>query len=233
MKKIFGLFLLCVSFSWAGISFASGDTHPLADVDIPQDEASIKRGLMVYYDSCRMCHSMKYIQYRGLADIGLSDTEISNLRGDKPLSDRFSSTTTDETANDLFGMVPPDLSLMAKARKQGPRYIYTLLTSYYEKSEGVYENKHFPGIKMPDVFAYSVALNAEEKSVIENKVKDITSFLLWASDPRAKERKSLGVYVIGYLVILSAMFYFLMKRVWARLDDEDESAVGCRSTDSV
>jgi len=213
------IFLACVLLSVGSVAFASSDEHPLANVEIPKDEASLKRGAMIYYNTCRMCHSMKYVSYQNLAEIGFSDKEINGLRGDRLKSEKLASTTSDEINNELFGLVPPDLTLMAKARENGAKYIYTLLTSYYEKSEGVYDNKFFPNVKMPDIFAYSVALDAEEKSKIENKVKDVSAFLLWASDPRAEERKSLGVYVIGYLIVLSLMLYFVMKRVWSRLGD--------------
>lgn len=219
MKTILKVFLLGALISPMGFAAASSNAHPLADVEIAQDEASLKRGVMIYYNTCRLCHSMKYVSYKNLSEVGFSDKEINDLRGELPKSDKLKSTTIDETLNNLFGMVPPDLTLMAKARKQGPQYIYTLLTSYHETSENVYENKFFPGVKMPDVFAYSVALTPEDKLRIENKAKDVSAFLLWASDPRAQERKSLGVYVIGYLIILSIMLYFLMKRVWSRLDD--------------
>ncbi len=219
MKKIVKIFFLGILFLPMSFSVASENTHPLADVDILDDEGSVKRGAMIYYNSCRLCHSMKYISYQNFSEIGFSDQEINDLRGDKMKSEKMTSTTSDEARNELFGMLPPDLTLMAKARKKGPRYIYTLMTSYHEVSENVYENKFFPGIKMPDVFAYSLAVTPEEKTIIENKAKDVASFLTWAADPRAKERKSLGVYVIGYLIILSIMFYFLMKRVWSRLDN--------------
>ncbi len=220
MKTILKIFLLGALLLSMTYVFASESSYPLADVDIAEDEASLKRGAMIYYNTCRLCHNLKYVTYKNLTEIGFSDKEINDLRGDILATEKLSSTSTKKALNELYGMVPPDLTLMAKARKQGPRYIYTLLTSYHETAENVYDNKLFPGIKMPDIFAYSVALTAEEKTTIENKAKDITSFLVWAADPRAQERKSLGIYVIGYLIILSTMFYFLMKRVWSRLDKE-------------
>ena len=220
MKKILKNIPLVILFSWTGIVFASSGGHPLTDVEITQDQEALKRGAMIYYDTCRLCHNMKYISYQNMTEIGFSDKEVDEWRGDRLKSDKFTATTSDEINNELFGMIPPDLSLMAKARKHGPQHIYTLMTSYYEKSENVYDNKFIPNTKMPDIFGYSVATSTEEKAIIENKVKDVTAFLLWASDPRAEERKSLGVYVIAYLILLSTMFYFLMKRVWSRLDKE-------------
>jgi len=214
MKTLFVAFFFILS----GVVNAATGEYPLADVDIGQDEESLKRGAMIYYNLCRMCHNMKYIRYQHLAEIGFDEKEINDLRGDKLASTKFMSTASDENITELYGMVPPDLSVMAKARKKGPQYIYTLLTSYYEKSENIYDNRFFPNIKMPDIFGYSVTMNDAEKLAIENQAKDVTAYLLWASDPRAQERKTLGVYVIGYLFVLSLMFYFVMKRVWSRLD---------------
>lgn len=220
MTKI--LITLCALFSLSVFNnvFAGASDYPLLDIKISQDEAALKRGAMIYYDNCRMCHSMKYIRYQNLAEIGFSDSEINALRGDRLETDTLTSTSSDDNVTHLYGLIPPDLSLMAKARKQGAKYIYTLMTSYYEESENVYDNKLYSGIRMPDVFAYSVALTPVEKESIENKALDVTEFLVWASDPRAQERKSLGKYVISYFILLSVMLYIVMKRVWRRLDEE-------------
>jgi len=213
MIRVLALFSLIFS----KMVFASGAMMPLADVEMTQDVESIKRGAMVYYDTCRLCHGMKYIKYRNLQEIGFDISEIDKLRGDKLISETMVSLMNDDVSIEFYGMVPPDLSVMAKARKHGPQYIYTLMTSFTEK-DNVYDNNFFPGIKMPDIFNISIANDDSVKAVIEAKAKDVTEFLTWAADPRAAERKSLGKYVIAYLVILSAMFYMVMKRVWSRLD---------------
>jgi len=197
--------------------FASSTMMPLADVQMTQDMESIKRGAMVYYNTCRLCHGMKYIKYQNLQEIGFNVSEIDKLRGEKLISEKMISRMTEDVSLEYYGMVPPDLSVMAKARKHGPQYIYTLITSYTEK-DNVYDNSFFPGIKMPDIFNISLAKGDLAKSVIEGKAKDVTEFLTWAADPRAAERKNLGKYVIAYLIILSIMFYAVMKRVWSRLD---------------
>ena len=64
----------------------------------------------------------------------------------------------------------------------------------------------------------AIAADDAAKLAIENKVKDVAEYLTWAADPRAAERKSLGKYVIAYLILLSTMLYMVMKRVWSRLD---------------
>lgn len=205
------------SLGFSQLSFASETSIPLKDIEITQDQASLKRGLMVYHNICRSCHSMKYISYKNLGEIGFSKKEIEELRGENPKSAPLTSLTDQEMAMDIYGKVPPDLSVMAKARKHGPQYIYTLITSFTEK-DGVYDNALFPGIKMPDILGIAGVTDAAEKTAIENQVKDVVEYLVWASDPRAAERKSLGKYVIAYFIILSILLYMMMKRVWSRLD---------------
>ena len=112
---------------------------------------------------------------------------------------------------------------MAKARGEGPRYIYTLLTSYYEKEANVYDNKLFHGIKMPDPLGYSVATTDKEKADIEAKAKDIVAFLTWSSDPQAEERKSLGIYVIGYLFILSILLGIITPNKYKELTTGEDN----------
>ena len=198
-------------------SFASTSSFPLENIKFTQDQASLQRGAKIYYNVCRMCHSMKYIKYKTLEEIGFNNSQIDALRGDKPKNTALGKTISDPVLNTLYGQVPPDLSLMAKARKRGPQYIYTLLTTYSE-TEGAYENAVFPGIKMPDTLNIAVAVNDSRKEEIKNRAKDVTEFLLWSSDPRAAMRKNIGVYVVIYFIILSTLLFFIMKRVWSRLD---------------
>ncbi|MDX1811740.1 MAG: cytochrome c1 [Gammaproteobacteria bacterium] len=201
----------------SGSALASSEGMPLKDIDVATDKASLQRGFDVYYNLCRMCHRLQYVKYQYLADIGLDKAKIDALRGAKLVNENIQSTLKDEMAHHAFGTIPPDLSLMAKARKHGPQYIYTLLTSYYEKSENVYDNHLFPGLKMPDPFGYSVTTTDEGKAQIEARLKDVVAFLNWSADPKAAERKSLGVWVILYLIVLSILFYLVKKNVWRRL----------------
>ena len=76
MNKILKNIPLVVLFSWTGIVFASSGGHPLTDVEITQDQEALKRGAMIYYDTCRLCHNMKYISYQNMTEIGFSDKEV-------------------------------------------------------------------------------------------------------------------------------------------------------------
>ncbi len=69
---------------------------------------------------------------------------------------------------------------------------------------------------MPDVFMIAQADAAGRKD-IEQKARDVSAFLEWASDPQAEERKTLGRYVIGYFILLTVLLYFLKKKIWKRL----------------
>ena len=202
-------------------SIAAPSNHPLADVDFPKDDASLQRGFKIYYDSCRLCHNLKYIKYKHLLEIGITQEAINSLRGELSVISSMTKSITDEHVIELYGQVPPDLSLMAKARKSGPEYIYTLMTGYHENDDGTYDNNLFPGIKMPDVLDSAIVMDDADKTRVENRARDVTAFLTWAADPNAEERKKIGIYVIAYLSILSLMFYIIMKRVWRRLDKMD------------
>ncbi len=216
MKSLKYLFCF-LSFSFAAsLAHASSGGVALADVDIADDQASLQRGFKEYYNICRMCHRLEFVKYQYLMDIGFDKAYVDALRGTRLVNEHIPATISPEIATKLFGAEPPDLSLMAKARKHGPRYIYTLLTSYYEKPDGSYDNKLFPAIKMPDPLAHSVASEARKK-LEEEKIKDLVAFLTWSADPRAAERKSLGVWVLLYLFVLTGLFYAVKKRVWNRL----------------
>ncbi len=218
MKNKKGLLLLLGVVLYSTQICASSNVSLLDGYEVSVEQDNLKKGATIYYNLCRLCHSLKYIKYQHLLDIGFSESEVNTLRQGKLMNKAIVSTSTPENAMKMFGMVPPDLSIMAKARKQGPEYIYSLMLSYVENSEGVYENQIFNGIKMPDVFSYSITQGEQEKQAIQKDVADVASFLTWASDPHATERKSMGLGVIAYLVVLSGLMYLVMRRVWRRLE---------------
>ncbi len=157
-----------------------------AEVEIPKidmdySEAAIRRGEEVFKSTCQICHSLKYSGYE--------------------------ATMTAEDARSAFGKVPPDLSLMAKARGRGSKgamYIYALLVSYNDTPE---KNSVFPNIAMPPVLSMDDPESAQ-------KAKDVSAFLFHAAEPSANERRWLGKYVLGYMVVLTALLYFLNRRTW-------------------
>jgi len=190
----------------------------LKPADLDHSVESLQRGARVIMGTCRQCHSLKYIHYGDLADIGLSTQEIDELRGDHDTQAPLRSEIGEEQGLALFGRAPPDLSLMAVARADGENYIYSLLTGFYVTGSGGIDNHVFPGIIMPDILGYSNASDSGARAEIESRARDATAFLVWAADPNAEERHRIGYGVMAYLVILTLLFYLVKRRVWSRLD---------------
>lgn len=187
-----------------------------AEVELDYGEPALRRGAAIVTGVCLSCHSLKYLHYRDLRDLGLGDAEIEAMSMGAKLNDTLNAMTPPDIAEQTYGRAPPDLSLMAKAREGGPRYVYGLLTGFYQNEHGQTDNHLYPGIRMPDILGWSGA-DAGLRAELAQQAKDAAAFLGWAADPRAAERKRLGYYVIGYLVLLTALLYLVKRRVWARL----------------
>jgi len=208
--------VLCLlMFQWATMASAS-EGRQLKEVALDRSPASLKQGAETVNNVCRGCHDLKFITFASLEGAGLSPQEIDEMRGDAKVSDKLMSYMPAAARHATYGVVPPDLSLMARAREGGARYIYTLLTSFHTDADGKLDNTFFPGIRMPDILGYSGA-SAEERRAIESQVAHAAAFLEWAADPNAEQRHRIGWYVLGYLAVLSFLLYKVKKRVWSRL----------------
>ena len=199
-----------------GCSNLHAATTEVADVELERSPEALKRGAEVVTRVCLGCHSLYYVKYRTLQELGFSSAELDTLRGTQGLDDPLVSAITDEMAIELFGLVPPDQSLLAKAREGGAHYIYALLTSYEKDAKGDVSNPLFPGLRMPDIMDYASA-DVAQRAVLQQEIHDVAVFLEWASDPHAAERRQIGIYVIAYLIVLTFLLYLIKRRVWARL----------------
>lgn len=178
---------------------------------------AVERGVDTFMSACHGCHSLKYVHYRDLASFGIDKDRITAWRGDSTLDSAMTSLLSDEAAIQSFGKVPPDLSMMVRAREGGASYIYSYLIGYYLAPDGKISNHFFPLTKMPDALEISSATDPLKRSELQEKAHDIVSFLSWAADPHEAERESLGYYVIGYLIILTVLLYNVKLQVWSRL----------------
>jgi ubiquinol-cytochrome c reductase cytochrome c1 subunit len=206
---------MLVSFSCALPAWAAeaGLENIQPETNIP----TVERGAETLMNSCHGCHNLKYIKYRDLATFGIDMKKIDEWRGDQPLDASLNSLMPDDAAMLSFGLVPPDLSLITKAREGGASYVYSYLTGYYLTPEGMPGNHIFPETKMPDALGIGSATDPAQRADLQGKARDIVSFLAWAADPHEEERHKLGYYVIGYLVILTLLLYFVKDQVWSRL----------------
>jgi ubiquinol-cytochrome c reductase cytochrome c1 subunit len=212
MKKFMVLLALCCSAIPVWATEAT-----LENIRVDTGAPAVKRGADTLMEICHGCHTLKYIRYRDLASLGIDKKKIDEWRGDQPLDAPLTGQMSDDAAMQSFGKLPPDLSLMARARDGGVNYVYSYLIGYYNTPEGVTGNHIFPETKMPDVLGISSAADTAQRTEIQGKAREVVSFLNWAADPHEEERHRLGYYVIAYLVVLTALLYFVKGRIWSRL----------------
>lgn len=212
MKKFFALLALCCT-----VFPASATEIKLEKFQVDTSVLAVERGVDTFMNACHGCHSLKYVHYRDLVSFGIDKNKISSWRGDSTLDSAMTSLMTDEAAIQSFGKIPPDLSMMVRAREGGTNYLYSYLIGYYLTPDGNTSNHIFPLTKMPDVLGISSTTDPAQLSEQQGKAHDIVSFLSWASDPHEAERQSLGYYVIGYLIILTLLLYNVKLEVWSKL----------------
>ena len=158
-----------------------------------------------------------------------SDGEMFTRPG--KLSDKFvmpyENIKAAQAANG--GAYPPDMSVLVKARKGGADYIYSLLQGYEDPpigvtlDDGVYYNKFMYGnkIKMANQLSDGLVEYADgTKATVEQMSKDVTTFLMWAAEPHLEARHKMGFKAIVYLIILTTLVYFSMKKIWSRIETE-------------
>ena len=127
------------------------------------------------------------------------------------------------------GAYPPDMSVLVKARGGGVDYIYSLLQGYEDPpagfilDDGVYYNKFMYGnkIKMSNQLSEGLVEYADgTNATVEQMSKDVTTFLMWTAEPHLEARHQMGFKAIVYLIILTILVYFSMKRIWSRIETE-------------
>ena len=240
--------LIAGTFAWA----AGDAAHPpgrhwsFSGVFGTYDKPQLRRGFQVYQEVCASCHSLRLVAYRNLAAIGLNEKQIEEIAAEKELpgepDDEGEATTRKAVASDKFvppfanekaarsannGALPPDLSLMTKARLRGPDYLYALLTGYKEEPpkgvkvpEGMYYNTYFPGHNIamgPPLSDEGVEYDDKTKATVPQQAHDVVVFLQWAADPYLEDRKRMGIKVVLFLIFLTGLLYAYKRKVWAKL----------------
>ena len=209
------------------------------------DRAAAQRGLEVYKEVCSTCHAVKHLYYRDLEELGYTEDQIKGFaaqfqvtdgpndegqmfqRPARP-SDRFVSPFPNDQAARAAnnGALPPDLSLITKAREGGPDYVYGILTGFVNPPasvkvpDGMYYDEYFPGhfIKMPPPLSdgqVSFAEGAPNK--VADEAHDVVTFLSWAAEPNLDDRHRMGLKVILFLIVAAGLFYAAKRKIWARV----------------
>jgi ubiquinol-cytochrome c reductase cytochrome c1 subunit len=205
--------------------------------------ASAQRGFQVYKEICSACHPVKHLYFRDLAEIGYSADEVKTIaatyqvtdgpndqgqmyqrpgRPSDPIPGPFPNDQAARAANN--GALPPDQSLIVKARAGGPDYVYGILTGYKEPPPGfkmlpgMNYNEYFPGhqIAMPPPLSDNAVTFADgTAATVPEMAHDVATFLTWASEPNLDDRHRIGFTVILFLVVAAAVFYAAKRKIWA------------------
>ena len=207
------------------------------------DRAAAQRGLQVYREVCAACHSLDYVAFRNLAALGYSDDQVQAIAAQSEITDgpddqgdmfqrpgRPTDPFPAPFANDAMarlangGALPPDLSLITKARASGSDYLYSLLLGYDDPPAdvtgppGTYYNLYFPGhwLAMPPPMAEGAVTYADgTEATLEQMSADVTTFLSWAAEPTLEARKQSGLKVMLFLIVLTALLFATKRKVWA------------------
>ncbi|MDQ4419607.1 cytochrome c1 [Sphingobium sp. DEHP117] len=220
------------------------------------DKAQLQRGFQVFSEVCSACHSLKFVSFRDLAALGYNEAEVKAIAKnwkiktpdvdpktgevagrDSMPSDKFPKPFANNVAAAAANnnAVPPDLSLMTKARHDGSNYVYSLITGYQAQPAELL--KKFPDVKTPEGLHYNPyfanlnlamapPLTAEgqvtygegqPKPTVDQMAKDVAAFLTWTAEPKMENRKSAGIAVLFFLLIATALAYMSYRNIWAEV----------------
>lgn len=229
---------MLLSFS---VLAAEGGATQHAGTDLG-DRASLQRGAQLYMNYCSGCHSLKYLRYSRMAeDLGLSEDMVMenlNFTGAK-FGEQVQVAMPADVAEQAFGTMPPDLSVISRVR--GSDWIYTYLKSFYldESRPLGWNNTLFPNVSMPNPLwqmqgnlrpvygekdevtgeAHVERLElatpgSESAQEFDRTARDITAFLEYVGEPAAIKRQGLGVWVILFLAFFTFLAWLLKTEYW-------------------
>ncbi len=216
------------------------------------DNQQLQRGFQVYKEVCAACHSLKYVSFRDLGKIGYSEPEVKAIANQWAIeqpsvnpetgeaatrknvpSDRFPSPFANEVAARAANnnALPPDLSLMTKARHDGSNYVHALLTGYSQQPAALL--KEFPGAKTPEGLHYNpyfanlniampppitsdgqVTYSDGTKATKDQMARDVSAFLTWTAEPNLNARHAAGVAAALFLLIFCFLAWGAYQNVW-------------------
>jgi ubiquinol-cytochrome c reductase cytochrome c1 subunit len=210
------------------------------------DPAALQRGFQVYKEVCGNCHAVTHLYFRDLEGLGYNQDQIKAIaatykvtdgpdkngkmferpaRPADPIPGPFPNEQVARSANG--GALPPDLSVVVKARDGEADYVYGVITTDTTKppagfklAEGKYYDEYFPGhqISMPPPLSDDAVKYADgTKATVPQMAHDVATFLTWASYPDLDERHRIGFKVVLFLIVAVGVFYAAKRKIWARI----------------
>lgn len=233
-------FILLVPSGGARAAEAGYRLDP-APID-PNDLVSLQAGARTFVNYCLNCHSAQFMRYNRLQDLGLTDQQIKDnllFTADK-VGETMKVAMSREDGKAWFGVPPPDLSVIARAR--GADWLYTYLRTFYRdpKTASGWNNAVFPNVGMPhalwtlqgeralkiekvkdpsghETLEYSwsqLSKGAQTTIEYDRTVRDLVNFLVYLGEPAAESRKRIGVVVLFVLGILFVFAYWMKREFW-------------------
>jgi ubiquinol-cytochrome c reductase cytochrome c1 subunit len=219
------------------------------------DEQQLQRGFQVYREVCASCHGLGFVAFRNLADLGYNEAEIEAIAAQWPIqvpdidpntgdargrparaSDTFPSPYPNEVAARAANnnAMPPDLSLIVKARHGGAAYIQSLLTGYRDPrtyrsedghavprdlmpGQGLHFNPWFPNLNLampPPLRDGQVTFADGTPATVDRMAHDVSAFLTWTAEPNLQTRHRAGLATLIFLLIGTVLAYFAYQNVW-------------------
>jgi ubiquinol-cytochrome c reductase cytochrome c1 subunit len=213
------------------------------------DKRQLQRGLKVFQEVCASCHSLNQVSFYDFAALGYDEGQIKTLAkswpiktptydpktGDRGERDNLPSDRIPKTYYAGEG-VPPDLSLITKARHNGPAYVYSLLTGYadpatYKNEKGkplpkeaqptgaLNFNPYFANLNLamaaPLTTDGQVTFDDGRPATVKNMAKDVSAFLAWTAEPKMENRKTAGWAALIFLLIFTGLAWMSYKQIWA------------------
>ena len=197
----------------------------------PRDIVSLQAGARTYVNYCLGCHGMQYMRYSNLTEIGLSEAQVKDylLFTAEKVGEPMKAPLEPKAGKTWFGVNPPDLSVIARVR--GPDWLYTYLRTFYRdpKTATGWNNPVFPNVGMPHALwtlqgeraldekthkLTEISKGTQSATGYDTTVRDLVNFLVYASEPAATSRKSIGIVVLFVLGVLFIFAYLLKREFW-------------------
>jgi ubiquinol-cytochrome c reductase cytochrome c1 subunit len=224
------------------------------------DRQQLQRGFQVYKEVCAACHALNLVAFRNLSDLGYSEPEVKAIAEQWQIevpslnpntgepdtrpaipSDRFPNPYANEIAGRAANnnALPPDLSLITKAREGGAEYVYSILTGYRQPpaelpeanrpGQGLHYNPYFANLNIampPPLTADGQVTYADgTNATIDQMAKDVSAFLIWTAEPKLESRHRTGIAALIFLLVATVLAYMSYRNIWATAK-RDVRAIG-------
>jgi len=236
MKKLLLALLFVPAAAFASEAGYRLDRAPIES----RDMLSLQAGARTFVNYCLNCHGAQFMRYNRLTDIGLTEAQIRDnlVLTDVKVGETMKVALAAKDAKAMFGAVPPDLSVIGRARSAD--WLYTYLRTFYRdpKSPTGWNNAAFPQVAMPHAlwtlqgeralevipakdghgpaeYKWTQLTPGTQNAVqYDTTVRDLVNFLDYMAEPAAQDRKRIGIVALFALLILFILAYALKKEYW-------------------